>query len=82
MDYLHLSEILPFLKAASPWGAAVVIMLGLFRLIRDLRQTRNLADAVKTMSTQKDRDTLVELYRIDQTTLVAAKPASRRKLRP
>lgn len=76
------TEILQFAKVATPSFAVAVVFLGLFRLIGDLRQPRKLADAVKEMNTQAEKDALIELYRLHRMTKISGKPLSRRKSRP
>jgi hypothetical protein len=58
------TDLIQLARTASPWGAGCVALLGLFQLIRHLRQPSALAKAVKAMETQEEKDALVELFRL------------------
>lgn len=66
MDPNQISDLIQLAKAVLPWkwGMVALVALGILRLIRDIWLPRSLAAAVKTMGTQQEKDTLVELFRI------------------
>lgn len=64
MDPIQITDLIQLAKSASPWGAGAYVALEIIRLIRDLRQPRALAVAVKSMETQKEKDALVDLFRL------------------
>lgn len=64
MDPSQTTDLLHLAKAASFSGAGCAALLGLFRLIRDLRQPRALARAVKSLESRQEQETVVELFRI------------------
>ena len=64
-EFLHAAvDLFTLAKDITPWGAACIVLVGVLHLIRALRQPRALANAVKSMETQKEKDALVEMYRI------------------
>lgn len=78
MDPIQIStDLIQLAKAASPWGAGAVVALGLFSLIRVLRQPRALAKAVKSLDTPEQQQALVELYRIAHPPKTAEKKSSK-----
>ncbi|GAA5483916.1 hypothetical protein [Haloferula sargassicola] len=65
MDFNQTStDLIQLAKVASPWGAGCAVLMGVLYLIQTLRQPRALADAVKSMETQEERDALIEMFRI------------------
>jgi len=64
MDPAHITDLIHLAKATSLSGAGCAALLGFFRLVRELRQPRALAKAVKSLDTQQEQQTLVELFRI------------------
>ncbi len=80
MDPIQITtDLLNLAKAASPWGAGAIVALGLFQLIRVLRQPRALAKAVKSLDTPEQQQALVELFRIAHPPKTAEKSRPKRK---
>jgi hypothetical protein len=79
MDLIHITDLIQLAKAASPWGAGAAVALSLFSLIRHLRQPNALAKAVKSLGTQEERETLVELFRIAHPPKTPGKPKRKPK---
>ena len=61
-------ELFSITKNMMPWSAACIVLVSVLHLIKALRLPLALANAVKTMETQKEKDALVEMYRIANQT--------------
>lgn len=83
MDPNQISELVQLVKPLSLAGAGCTVLLGLFRMIRELCYPRALAKAVKSMSTEEEKDALLEMFRVAKPSPIIKrdKPGIRRNAR-